>query len=72
MTQLLNALDLNTQLAQVEVYDQNGHLDSVKTREATKFILNDSNTVRFAGGAVDHASTLAKRKTAKLTFLNSQ
>jgi hypothetical protein len=69
MTQFLNALDLNTQLAQVEVYDQNGRVDSAKTREATKAILSDANTVRFAGGTVDHASTLAKRKSAKLTFL---
>jgi hypothetical protein len=72
MTQLLNGLDLNTQLAQVEIYDQNWHRDPVKTREATKIILSDANTVRFSGGAVDHASTLTKRKTAKLNFLASQ
>jgi uncharacterized protein YdbL (DUF1318 family) len=70
MTQFLNGLDLNTAQSQTEVYDPvTGRLDPVKTRELTKFVLNDVNTVRFAGGSVDHASTLAKRKSAKLTFL---
>jgi hypothetical protein len=69
MTQFLNALDLNTQLVQVEVYDQNGRVDSAKTREATKFVLSDVNTVRTAGGIVDHNATLLKRKQAKQNFL---
>ena len=69
MTQLLNGLDLNTALAQVEVYDKNGRVDPARTREATKAVLSDANTVRFSGGAVDHASTLTKRQAAKLSFL---
>ncbi len=73
MTQLLNGLDQNTQLAQVEVFDPvTGHIDAVATREATKIILHDQNTVRLPNGTVDFVATLAKRKTAKATFLASR
>jgi len=72
MTQLLNALDLNTQLAQTEIFDPvTGRIDPVATIECQKQILADSNTVRV-NGAVDHIQTLAKRKTAKQSFLASR
>ena len=73
MTQVLNGLDLNTQLVQVEVYDpKTGHIDAVQTAQATKEVLAEVNTVRVPGGGVDHVATLAKRKTAKATFLASR
>ncbi len=64
--------DINVQLAQVDIFDPTtGHVDAVKTREATRIILSDVNTVRSPGGAVDHVQTLIKRKAAKSAFLNS-
>ncbi len=71
MTQRLNGLDRDTQLIQLEVFDQNGHIDPILTAEATKQVLADSNTVRV-NGAVDTTATLAKRKSAKTAFLASR
>src|SRR5258707_4662961 len=64
MTQRLNGLDRDTQLIQLEVFDQNGHIDPILTAEATTQVLADSNTVRV-NGVVDTTATLLKRKSAK-------
>lgn len=72
MTQRLNGLDLFTQQSQIEVFDPvTGHLDALATEECTKAVLHEANTVRV-GGVVDLVATLAKRKTAKATFLASR
>ena len=74
MTQLLNGLDLNTQLAQTEVFDPvTGHIDAVLTKEATRIVLAEVNTVRVAGSSqIDAPATLAKRAAAKRAFLASR
>jgi hypothetical protein len=64
--------DINVQLTQAEVFDPvTGHIDAGLTSEATKAVFADSNTVRV-NGVVDHVQTLAKRKTAKQSFLASR
>jgi len=54
MTQFLNALDLNTQLAQVEVYDQKRTPGLRQNQRSYKICPKRREHVRFAGGAVDH------------------
>jgi hypothetical protein len=68
MTQSVNQ-DSFIQSAQLEVYDPvTGHIDAAASAEAARQVLADSNTVRV-NGVVDHVQTLAKRKTAKQSFL---
>ena len=72
MTQSLNP-DLDVQLAQTEVFDQNGRIDPVASAESARLVLAEINTVRIAGSSqIDAPATKVKRVAAKRAFLASR
>jgi hypothetical protein len=56
----------------LDIFDNNGRVDSVKTEAVNREIFSESNTVRRADGTIDHVATIAQHAVAKVAAVNKR